>query len=151
MRTRTLLVLLVITLIVAFAALNWTAFTAPTTLSLGFTRFDAPLGLAMLGALAIVILAFAIYMAVWQGSILRETRRHTKELHAQRTLADQAEASRFTELRNLVHTEIEQLAERISTSQAGLRTEIRENTNSLAAMLAELDDRLKQSGLGELK
>lgn len=151
MRTRTLLVLLVITLIAAFAVLNWPAFTAPTALSIGFTNFDAPLGLAMLGALGIVTLAFAIYMAIWQGSILRETRRHTKELQAQRTLADQAEASRFTELRNLLHTEIEKLADRVSTSQAGLRTEIREGTNSLAAMLAELDDRLKRPDTGELR
>jgi len=45
-------------------------------------------------------------------------------------------------LRKVLHAEIEQLADRVSTSQAGLRTEIRESTNSLAAMLAELDDRL---------
>lgn len=145
MRTRTLLVLLAVTLIAAFALLNWPTFMAPSTLSLGFTAFEAPLGLAMLGLLVVMALIFATYMALWQGAILMETRRHTKELQAQRTLADQAEASRFTELRNLLHSEIERLAERVLTSQQGLRTEMNESSNSLAAMLGEIDDRLKRS------
>lgn len=144
MRTRTLLVLLVITLIAAFTVLNWPAFITTTTLSLGFMSFDAPLGLTMLGLLIAVTLVFVIYLAVWQVSILRDTRRHSKELQAQRALADQAEASRFTELRNLLHTEIERLAERVAKSQTDLRSEIRDSANSLAAMVAELDDRLKR-------
>lgn len=148
MRTRTLLALLAITLIAAFAVLNWPAFMASTTLSLGFMSFDAPLGLAMLGLLVALSLVFIIYMAVWQASILRDTRRHTKELQAQRALADQAEASRFTELRNLLHSEIERLAERVAKSQTDLRTEIRDSSNSLAAMVAELDDRLKRGNAG---
>lgn len=144
MRTRTLLALLVITLIAAFTVLNWPAFMASTTLSVGFMSFDAPLGLTMLGLLTAMTLVFVIYMAVWQASILRDTRRHSKEMQSQRALADQAEASRFTELRNLMHTEIERLAERVSKSQSDLRTEIRDSSNSLAAMVAELDDRLKR-------
>lgn len=151
MRTRSLLVLLAITLVAAFAVLNWPAFMAPTRLSLGFTSFDAPLGLAMLALLVLVILAFVIQMAMWQAAILTQTRRHAKELHAQRTLAEQAEGSRFTELRNLVHSEVERLAERISASQTGLRTEIRENSNSLAAMLGEIDDRMKRRDAGDPK
>lgn len=149
MRTRTLLVLLVITLIAAFTVLNWPVFIAPTTLSVGLTSFEAPLGLTLLGVLIALTLIFAIYMAVWQASILRDTRRHTKEMQAQRALADQAEASRFTELRNQLHTEIERLAEQVAKSQASLRTEIRDSSNSLAAMVAELDDRLKRGDAGD--
>ncbi|MEO8653045.1 MAG: LapA family protein [Ramlibacter sp.] len=143
MRVRTVLVLLAILLLVAFAAINWPVFVAPTQLSLLVTSFTAPFGLLMLGLVTILMLAFVAYMAAWQGQILMESRRHAKELERQRTLADQAEASRFTELRGLIHTEVEQLSARLAQVQEALRTDIRENANSLAASLAEMDDRLR--------
>ena len=143
MRLRTVLVVLMIVLVAAFAAINWQAFLAPTTLSLVFTTFDAPLGLVMLGILAVVVLAFALYMALWQGSVLLESRRHAKELQQQRTLAEQAEASRFTELRAAMHDEIGRLSDRLAQTHESVRAEIRDSANSLAAMVGEMDDRLR--------
>jgi hypothetical protein len=90
-----------------------------------------------------MVLVFALYMAVWQGSILMDTRRHTKELQAQRALADQAEASRFTELRAVLQAEMAQLAQRLDASQQVLRREIQDSGNSIAAVLGEMDDRFK--------
>ena len=144
MRTRTLLALLFVVLVLAFAVLNWPAFNAPTPLSLGFLSFEAPLGLTMLGLMSAMTLGFVVYMAMWQATILLETRRHTRELNTQRTLADQAEASRFTELRGTMHMEFETLAQRIAQSQEALRTEVHESVNSLAAMLGEIDDRSRR-------
>jgi len=143
MRARILLVLLTIALIAAFAAINWSAFAAPTVLSLGFTLIEAPLGMVMLGLMIAVTLAFAIYMALWQGSTLLETRRHAKELQSQRTLAEQAEASRFTGLRAAMQAEFDKVAGQITQVQDTLRSEMRDSSNSLAAMLAEIDDRMK--------
>jgi uncharacterized protein HemX len=134
MPLRTLLLLLFMALVAGFAALNWTAFTTPVPLSLGVTSIQAPLGLLMLGLLAVLALGFLGYVVVYQGRLLLEQRRHTKELQAQRLLADQAEASRFTELRALLQSEVVRL-------EGALRGEIRDSANSLAAMLAELDDR----------
>lgn len=148
MRMRTVIPVVVIVLIAAFAAINWPTFTASTTLSLGVSTFEAPLGLVMLGLIVLLTLIFAIYMAVWQASVLLETRRHTKELQAQRALADQAEASRFTELRGVLLAEFAKLAEHVSNSQAAMQAEMRENTNSLAAMLGEIEDQMKQRGAG---
>jgi len=142
MRARTFIALLVIALIAAFVILNWVAFTTPTTLSLGLSQFEAPLGMVMLGLLAVVVLGFATYMALWQGTILVETRRHTKELQAQRELADQAEASRFTELRIAMQAEFAALGERLSKAQDALRQEMRDSGNSLAATIGEIEDRL---------
>ena len=146
MRLRFMLVVVTILLLAAFAALNWSAFAAPTRLSLLFVSFDAPLGLLMLGVLTLVVLAFAAYMALWQAKVLTDSRLHARELEHQRVLADQAEASRFTELRSLVHTEIEGLGVRLTQMQEGMRTDIRENTNSLAASIGEMDDRLRRDG-----
>jgi len=146
MRARTFIALLVIALISAFVILNWAAFMAPTTLSVGFSQFEAPLGLVMLGLLALVVLGFAAYMALWQGTILVETRRHTKELQSQRELADQAEASRFTELRNAMQAEFAKVAERLGQAQDALRQEMRDSGNSLAATIGEIEDRLTRQG-----
>ena len=146
MRLRTLLVIVVMLLVAVFVAVNWSAVTAPTTLSLLFMTIEAPVGLVMLGLLLLCVLAFLAYMAVWQSTTLIESRRHTKELHEQRVLADQAEASRFTELRGVIQSEIERLAAQIASVQAAMQTEVREQSNGLAAALAEFDDRLRRGG-----
>ncbi len=144
MRLRTAAVVLVILLLAGFVAVNWPIFVAPTQLSLVVTSFEAPLGLLMLGLVLVIVLAFAVYMAAWQAQILMESRRYARDLERQRALADQAEASRFTELRGLVHTEVEQLSARLAQVQDALRTDIRENANSLAASIGELDDGLRR-------
>ena len=131
-------------LIAAFAALNWTAFTAPSMLSVGVTMIEAPLGLTLLGVLVVMALVFAVSAAFGQGAVLLEARRHAKEMHLQRQLADQAEASRFTELRSALGSELAKLGDRLAGSQDALRLELRENTNSLAAMLGEMDDRQRE-------
>jgi uncharacterized integral membrane protein len=146
MRTRTLLLALILALVVAFTILNWTTINASTTLSLGVTTVEAPLGLTMLGLLIVITLVFAAYMAMWQASILMDSRRHAKELQTQRVLADQAEASRFTELRALLTAEVDKLSERMAASETALHKDIRESTNSLSAMLAEADDRTRSRG-----
>ena len=96
MRTHTLLVVLVLLLIVAFLAINWSVFAASAKVSFVFASIEVPIGLVMLGILTLIALTFGIYSAVSWSAILLEFRRQAKELTAQRTLADQAEASRFT-------------------------------------------------------
>jgi uncharacterized integral membrane protein len=141
---RTLLVALVFVLIAAFLAINWTVFSAPARISLVFAVLEIPYGLVMLAILILVALTFGSYAVVSWSAILLEFRRQAKELTAQRTLADQAEASRFTELRAVVHAEFERLADRIAQMHEALRAEIHENTNSLAASVGELDDRFQR-------
>ena len=96
-----------------------------------------------------IALTFGIYSAVSWSAILLEFRRQAKELTAQRTLADQAEASRFTELRTVMRDELEQLADRMSQMHDTFRTEIRDNTNSLSATIGELDDRIQKLHSGD--
>lgn len=144
MRTRTLLAVLALLLIVAFVAINWSVFAASMKVSFVFGSVEMPAGLVMLGMLALVVLTFGIYSAVSWSAILLEFRRQAKELTAQRALADQAEASRFTELRAVMHDELEHLADRMTQVHETFRAEIRDNANSLAATIGELDDRIKR-------
>jgi uncharacterized integral membrane protein len=149
MRTRTLLIVLVLLLIAAFLAINWSVFAAPAKVSFVFTSFEVPIGLVMLGIVTLMALTFGIYSAVSWSAILLEFRRQAKELTAQRMLADQAEASRFTELRTVMHDELERLADRMAQTHDTFRTEIRDNSNSLAATIGELDDRIQKLHSGD--
>lgn len=116
MSLRSLFLLLVGAVTVAFIGVNWGEMTRPTDLSLVFTDIRAPLGLVLIGLMALLSAVFVGLVAYQQGVVLMETRRHAKELAAQRELADKAEASRFTELRAHLDQEVSRLAESINTS-----------------------------------
>lgn len=157
MKFRTFALLLVLVVIAAFTLLNWSVILAPTTLSLGVSQVQAPLGLIMLGMIALLTLLFLVYVLYLQTTVLMDGRTHAKELQANRKLADEAEASRFTELRAFLDAEFNRIneadvtgksvsAERIDELERELRMRIEQSSNSLAAMLAELDDRLRSGG-----
>jgi len=131
MPLRTVVLIVILALIALFAVLNWAAFIAPTTLSFGVAQVQAPLGLILLGVLAVLTALFLLYVVYLQTTVILEWRRREKELQASRELADQAEASRFTELR--VH-----LDARLTEMDAHLDTRLTEIENSLAAQLGEM-------------
>jgi uncharacterized integral membrane protein len=129
----------------AFFILNWRVFTTPAKLSFLVTSVDAPIGIVMLALFALGVLVLSSYLGVWQGTLLMEFRRQSKELQAQRTLAESAEASRFTELGTLIRDEIANSDKRVETALEGLRSELRATENSLAATLGEMDDRYQRT------
>ena len=156
MYLRTLLILAVIGLVVVFSALNWSAFIAPTALSLGFITVEAPLGLILLAIVALLTLLFLVYITYLQSTVLLETRRHARELQLQRELAEQAEASRFNQLRAFMEAELEKLAGETEQSKSlvltrldqidrDLRAALEQTGNSLAAYIGELEDRFDNS------
>jgi hypothetical protein len=121
MPLRTVVLVVVLALVVLFAALNWSAFMAPTTLSLGVAQVQGPLGLIMLALIAILTAIFLTYLVYVQTTVLIESRRHAKELQAQRELADQAEASRFTELRTYLEQRLTELENSVSAQLGEMR------------------------------
>lgn len=146
MRIRTVIVLVVLLLVASFLVLNWGAITAVAKFSLVFTTVEAPVGLVMLSIIVLLAATFAGYVIVWQGASLLDARRRDKQLQAQRQLAEQAEASRFVALRDQIREEFARLADRIAQAEEGVRAEIRDSGNSLAASLGEIDDRLQRTG-----
>lgn len=92
MKLRTLFLLLILGAIAAFSALNWGAFSTPTTLSLSMADVQAPLGVIMLGVIAFLTAFFLIFVVYVQAWALLESRRHAQELQVNRELADRAEA-----------------------------------------------------------
>ncbi len=147
MRARAVLLVVAILLIAAFAALNWSEVIRPAPLLFGPVVMDAPLGAILLGLLALAVIAFALTAGAIRTSALLESRHHTKELEAQRLLADKAEASRFTDLRQYLETNLRELRERDAISstewQRELRAQAEQSNRMLAARLNELEHRLE--------
>ena len=155
MPLRTILVLLLVVGIALFAMLNWDEFTRPTTLRLGLGTVEAPLGLIMLGLTVLLLVLFLIFLTYLQTSVLLESRRHTRELQTQRQLAEQAEVSRYSQLRQYLEAELLKLAAqqeqghtrisaRLDQLDRDLRQVIEQTGNTLATYIGELEDRLQR-------
>lgn len=155
MRTLYLLLLLLAAVLAAVTVLNWEAFVAPTELSLGIASVSLPLGLTLLSLLVLLTVLFLVHAVYLQGTVLLDTRRHSKELQANRELADKAEASRFTALQEFISTELtrqamrqadahQALLARIAELEQASQTFTEQTGNSLAASLGELEDRLER-------
>jgi hypothetical protein len=159
MYLRTLLIVLALGALALFTAVNWSAFTTPTTLSVIFSSVEAPLGLVLLGIVVLLAALFLIYVVYLQSSVLLETRRHARELHSQRELAEHAEISRLHDLRSFLESQLQnlgnqteqsktELSARLDRLESDLHQSIEQCQNSLAAAMAEIDDRLEH-GAGE--
>jgi hypothetical protein len=158
MGLRTVVLLVVVLLIAALAAFNWNLIATPAEMSIGFMQVSAPFGLIMLGLTALLGVFFVAYVVYLQSSILFETRRHGKEMQAQRDLADKAEASRFTELRNFLETQENAhmarnadrhaaLLARLEQCEQSLQRRAEETEQSIAAHMGQLEDRLERRPL----
>lgn len=162
MKLQSLLLLIVLAAIAAFSALNWGVFITPTALSLGITEIQMPLGLVMLGLLIFLTALFLVFVVHLQGTALMENRRISRELKANKELADQAEASRFTELRTFLDAELTKqnnlqaesrttVISRIDQLERDLRAVTENSGNTLAAYIGELEDRLEKTGASGIR
>lgn len=164
MKFRTLFLLLILGATAGFAALNWDAFVTPTTLSLGLTDVHAPIGVIMLGVVIFLTAYFMAFVIYLQASALFESRRHAQELKLNRELADQAEASRFTELRSFITTELQALAKqkadsggpgtadpaimaRLDRIETELLSAVEQSGNNTIVSLGQIEDRLAKSAV----
>ncbi len=108
MKTLSFILIVFFFLIGGFTALNWETFNIPTELSIGFATLNMPLGIILLGCIIIVTALFLLFILTMQASTLLMTRRHSKAMHEQQKLADKAELSRFTDLRQFLELEFKQ-------------------------------------------
>lgn len=154
MRLRSVSVLVVLLLLGVFAGFNWAALSAPTPLNLLTTDVEAPLGLIMLAAVGALTVVYCLFALGLETATLLASRRHARALLAQRRLAEEAEASRFTELRNCLAAELallrnrpneaaDEAIARLDRLEETLRAEVERAGNTLAADIGELEQRLQ--------
>jgi hypothetical protein len=154
----TLAIFLVVAALAAVVLLNWPALNAVTSVSLGVSEVQAPLGLVVLACTALLGLLFIVHIVAQQAGAVAEGRRHAKELAAQRDLAVRAEASRFSELRAYLDSELRRmdthaaeqrggLLTRIDSLQLSLQAKVDEALRPLSAHVGELDHKLDRMQL----
>lgn len=154
MRTRSTLLVIAILLVAGFAALNWPDIVRSSPLSFGLFVTDAPLGAILLLLLAATLILFLAATVAMRTQSLIDYRQHQKTLEAQRELAENAEASRFTDLRGQLDTHLREMRERdaiaatefdkhMVQSQRELRTQMEQMNRMIAARLNELEHRLE--------
>ena len=148
MHFRTIILALIVLAIAALAALNWPALAAYSAVNLGVSTVQAPLGVIMLGLTVLLGIFFIGYVLSLQTSVLLETRRHNKEMQAQRELADKAEASRFTELRAVLEAQHVQgqtaVLDRLEALETRSHLRSKELENSTAAYIGQLEQQMRE-------
>jgi uncharacterized integral membrane protein len=159
MRARTVVLAVILVGVGIFAALNWSVFTTPTPLHLVVTRTEAPLGVILLAVIAGITLLYVLFVTWLETAALLESRRSARELQAQRQLAENAEASRYADLKGTLERELgearrateavsQTVLARLDQLGAELRGELERAGNTLAAYIGELEDRLSRPGPG---
>ena len=149
--------LIALVLLAFFAVANWPLMIDPVPLSFLLFTAHGPLGLILLATILGFAVLFGIYAVSLRTTALVETRRHLKELEAQRELADKAEASRFTALANQLEQEATRLRATVEASRAevlqrvealerSLASGMNEAANTLAAHVGQVDDKLNRMG-----
>jgi uncharacterized membrane protein len=134
MKIRTFLLVIGLIVVIAFVALNWSAITTPTTLSLGVATVQAPLGFLLLALMTLFTALFLVFVIYSRASGLFKERNHSREMKATQKLADNAETSRFTELRELLGVGLKKQSELYA-----------ESTATVLARLEQLDSDLRSA------
>jgi uncharacterized membrane protein YccC len=153
MRGRIVFIVIAALVVAAIAALNWPEFTRSEPLSFGVVTADAPLGLVMLALIAVVLAVFLVSSAIEESRYLLDHRRHSRALQAQRELAEKAESSRFTDLRQHLDSHLRdvrqrdqvvatELEKRLMQNQGELRAHLDRTHHAVLARLAEIESRL---------
>ena len=145
-------ILVALFLLAVFTLANWSVLSAPATLSFIAFEVDGPLGVIMLGVTLVLVALFVLYALTLRTSMLMESRRHSQELQAQRTLAETAEASRLSELRTQIEQEFAQLRgaiagvdTRMDAVEQSMKQSLDEAANGLAALVGEMDDKVDRA------
>ena len=141
MRVRSVVLIVLLVLIALFAALNWAVISQSTALDLGLMQVQGPLGVVLLGFTALVAVAFVVYVLYMQTGVLFDARRQSKEIEQQRSLADQAELSRFTELRAYMQGELIAADQARQAQEAKLLARIDRLEATVAAALEQLNQK----------
>ncbi len=166
MRPRSVAILIILFLTLLLAALNWTAFSTPTLLSLAVTEVYAPIGVLLLVVVGGLSVFYILLLARAESVALIEARRASKEVEKARKLAETGEESRLKEIRQLLADELdhlhakldavlgqqeqeelsdmlrresEQVVERVDLAEKELRRDIREASDPDAAEASDPD------------
>jgi hypothetical protein len=138
MRGRIAFIVLAVLVTALIASLNWPEFTRAEPLSFGLFTATVPVGVTMLVILAVVLTAFLVTSAIQESRYLLDHRRHARALHAQRELAEKAEASRFTDLRTQLDHHLRESRQRESVMATEFEKRMLQSHHELRAQVERM-------------
>lgn len=158
MRIPTLVVLLVLLLFAVGAAPNWNAVTALVPVNLLVATVELPVGLVLLGGLALISALLISEVIYLQSLVMRDARRHNKVLQTRLAGAESVDAARAAELRAFMGEEFNRLSARVVDAESrlkqhigmvgeDLRTAVQMSGSGVAAHIGGLEERLERAGV----
>lgn len=146
MRSRGILLTVVVALAVLFAALNWATLTTPLPVNLLFGRVEVPVGLTLLLAVLVLTTLFFLGALFDRAAQLREIRRLEKGLEKARAQLDARRLEEIAEVRDAVQawgTSLERrLDDRVGAAENALRGVLAENETRDRERMAQLEERV---------
>ena len=146
---RTVVLLVLLLFLGLFAVINWGAFSAPAELSLLVTSITAPVGVIMLGVVGAMSVLYLAFLAQTETKNLLEASKANKQLEKARALAEKAEASRFSELQELLTgelTEIKEMQKELLAQSEAAAVDLAETVLGETEELAKRIDEVEGSG-----
>ena len=144
MKIRTIFLLFVLILMAVFLVINWTALSTVTAVNLIYTEIQAPLGVLVVGGFAAVVFVLLVYMVWQQASVTLELRAAYKEARNARTVADDAEKSRFAESNRILLERIEKL-EALMTARSDQKRAQGELTAQVQTQIGAMEKRVVET------
>ena len=102
MRSRGILLTVLLVLLGTFAVANWTTLTAPLPVNVIVTRLEVPVGLVLVGTSAALALTFFLAALFDRAGQLAEIRRLESQIDRLRTTLDARRLAEITEVRDAV-------------------------------------------------
>lgn len=146
MKARTLVFLVILFLVLLIAAINWTEFTTPVTLSLLVTTIHIPIGLFMLGVICVLSVLYLFFVWKTQTSAFFESRRKNSEVEKARKLASNEEESRIGTLRKYVEDEMGDLNGKLDMILQHLAVGAEDGEKKEEDVVDKIGDSLKSIG-----
>lgn len=146
MRTRGILLTVVVLLGVVFVVVNWSMLTTNMPVNLLFGRIEMPVGLVLM--LVVVTLAILFFMGAMfdRATQLREIRRLERQLEKARSQLDARRLEEIAEVRDAVQawgTSLERrVDERVGSAELAIRDALTDAEEREKERIAKLEERV---------
>ena len=101
MRSRGIVITLIVALLALFAALNWAVLAAPQPVNLVFFTVQAPLGLVLIVLAVLLCFIFLLFSLFRRASQLRQVSQLERALEGERKLGQQKRSAELEALETL--------------------------------------------------
>ena len=138
MKIRTLILVIALTSIIAFVALNWSSVISPTNLSLGIAGIDAPYGFFILGLLTLFSLSFFALNFYSKTEDSGKKRQQMEEPPFSQEITDKVKALQIIEMREQLSEKLKKQTDLYSNLSAAMLTRLEQLDNILRSTTEEL-------------